>query len=224
MIFGIKTVTDAGVVITAFGIIGGVMLAIFKKNKKIEDNNTDIIDIKATLAQFVNDFKVHSEKTDLLLKEFKPNGSSTFRDLGDRLEKNSTRIEQKLDRLEVQTEFNKVALKSILHDNPNSGYIITNEEGETIEVSNSVCVMLQKQEDDLLKHKWLSYVHPSDKPRVLAAIQSARVMKNDMNEDWRFEVSNKGNRRVYIKTNNYAKQIYVGDRFVGYYITVTKLS
>lgn len=223
MIFGIKSITDLGVLMGVGTVLSGIMFAAFKKNKKIEDNNKDIIDIKSTLAQFVNDFKVHSEKTDLLLKEFKPNGQSTLKDAINRLETNVSDVKNNVTNIAVQVEFSKAAFRSILHDNPNSGYIITNEEGETIEVSTSVCSMLQKQEEDMLKHKWLSYVHPVDKPRVLAAIHSAMNMQNDMNEDWRFELSHKGNRRTYIKTNNYAKRLYVNNKFVGYYITVTKL-
>ena len=141
-----------GVVGGAGGICWGVWTKvinpILRKEKRLKQDLHDKIDVIAS-------------KTDMIAKEMKMDGNGSLKTAIVKLEKTTERIEFRLDGIE---EGQKVAmnLQGIC-------YWISNDKGECIYASPTLCRLVQRTEHEILKNGWMTYIAEDDRASVYAA-------------------------------------------------------
>lgn len=188
------------------------IIILFKTFKRYE-KMTKAIEAYAKLDSLIVSVASIASSVDEMKKEFHPNGGGSFKDALNRLEHRASSIETSL-------AFGQIAIRSFVNQG-NSGYVITDETGATIEVSLSVCRMLHRTEDELLGFKYYSYIHPEELEDWDKGIKFALENKTNMNKDCRMLLP--GEEHTYIKINNFAQRIESNGKLAGYYIAVTKI-
>lgn len=93
-----------------------------------------------------------------LRKEFSPNGGSSIRDILDRLESNQVIMAAQQD---VQLHTQKLAV------------IRMNKDGDAVNVSDHLCVLLGRLKEELLGKNWINAVCPDEREEVQSGWHSA---------------------------------------------------
>ncbi len=214
---GIETIGKIIGFFLGFSAAITILWTSFKYAKKVKDT----VDITKTIkTQF-----------DELLKEFKPNGGSTLKDSITRLENTNVRLENattdiqnKLLNLAKEAAYNKIANKNIINSSNNSGYWISNAKGETIEVGIGLCRLLKRNEEELDVIKWMNYIHPDDRVRVLNEFEHIVQHNGTFNVDYKIALPTTKKEKEYISVNAFAQPIEINGVMEGYYGIITQLN
>lgn len=210
----LSNIANLAVILGGISLIGSLIWKVFLRYKE----TSIAIDKTEKIDSIIESMNILGNKVDAILNELQPNSGKSIKDIIDKTKLNITFINNKLEEIETQMIYSKIVIKNLANNN-NSGYWISNNTGETIEVSYTVCKMLKKSEDTLLGLNWMTYLHEEDRERIEKSFINSIKLNKDFNEDYRIYIEN----NQFIKVNAYAKRIIIKEKFLGYYGIIKKI-
>lgn len=168
----------------------------------------------------------------LLVAQNKPNGGSSNKDQYNRIESMVSELVDKTNvsvgqvkELRREHQFMKQSLK-LLVNNSTTGTFRTDELGRTVEVSNSLCVLLKRSVEDLLDFGWSKYIHPDDQEGMMTKLQHCLKFQTEFIYEYRALMPSLSRNKstYYILAKVEHSPIFLDSTYVGGYGILTVLS
>ena len=150
----------------------------------------------APLVSYIKAVNLRDEKIDSILAQFSANGGATIKD--------------QLNRIELAAITSNKAI-TLVASMLNIGTWKADTKGYCVEVSEELCEITGRSEQEILGNNWSQWIHPDDKERVWKAWQFFIENRTIFNERYHFVKDGKDN--VYV--HGTAHVIQRGNEIIG---------